>query len=150
MSRAWKITSTYPLLHVNRFRHRRSWNAKIHREKMLGMKNHFDISDSIEIREVDIAGVACTCMQRVKILIIRRVLRHLVWACTVCLCPFLQDTMHKYAMKLLCQRNSSISLLYCHFIYRKRNGPARTKASCMFCDHSAIVLFLFNIYIYFF
>ena len=29
------------------------------REKMLGMKNHFDISDNIEIREVDIAGVAC-------------------------------------------------------------------------------------------
>ena len=28
---------------------------------MLGMKNHFDISDSIEIREVDIAGVACIC-----------------------------------------------------------------------------------------
>ena len=26
---------------------------------MLGMKNHFDISDSMEIREVDIAGVAC-------------------------------------------------------------------------------------------
>ena len=26
---------------------------------MLGMKNHFNISDSIEIREVDIAGVAC-------------------------------------------------------------------------------------------
>ena len=26
---------------------------------MLGMKNHFDLSDSIEIREVDIAGVAC-------------------------------------------------------------------------------------------
>ena len=26
---------------------------------MLGMTNHFDISDSIEIREVDIAGVAC-------------------------------------------------------------------------------------------
>ena len=26
---------------------------------MLGMKNHFDISDSIEIREVDIAGVTC-------------------------------------------------------------------------------------------
>ena len=26
---------------------------------MLGMKNHFDISDSIEIREVDIVGVAC-------------------------------------------------------------------------------------------
>ena len=26
---------------------------------MLGMKNHFDISGSIEIREVDIAGVAC-------------------------------------------------------------------------------------------
>ena len=26
---------------------------------MLGMKNHFDISDSIEIREVDIAGVVC-------------------------------------------------------------------------------------------
>ena len=25
---------------------------------MLGMKNHFDINDSIEIREVDIAGVA--------------------------------------------------------------------------------------------
>ena len=27
---------------------------------MLGMKNHFNISGSIEIREVDIAGVACT------------------------------------------------------------------------------------------
>ena len=27
---------------------------------MLGIKNHFDISGSIEIREVDIAGVACT------------------------------------------------------------------------------------------
>ena len=26
---------------------------------MLGMKNHFDISYSIEIHEVDIAGVAC-------------------------------------------------------------------------------------------
>ena len=26
---------------------------------MLGMKNYFDISDSIEIREVDIVGVAC-------------------------------------------------------------------------------------------
>ena len=26
---------------------------------MLGMKNHFDISDSIKIREVDIAKVAC-------------------------------------------------------------------------------------------
>ena len=26
---------------------------------MLGMKNHYDISGSIEIREVDIAGVAC-------------------------------------------------------------------------------------------
>ena len=33
--------------------------AKIHREKMLGMKNHFDINDNIEIPEVDIAGVAC-------------------------------------------------------------------------------------------
>ena len=28
---------------------------------MLGMKNHFDISDSIDIHEVDIAGVACRC-----------------------------------------------------------------------------------------
>ena len=28
-------------------------------KKMLGMKNHFDISGSIAIREVDIAGVAC-------------------------------------------------------------------------------------------
>ena len=37
----------------------------------------------------------CTCMQRVKILIIRRILRRLIRACTVCLCPFLQDTMHK-------------------------------------------------------
>ena len=26
---------------------------------MLGMKNHFNIGGSIEIREVDIAGVAC-------------------------------------------------------------------------------------------
>ena len=26
---------------------------------MLGMKNHFDISGSIEIHEVNIAGVAC-------------------------------------------------------------------------------------------
>ena len=30
---------------------------------MLGMKNHFDISGSIEIREVDIAGVACMSFQ---------------------------------------------------------------------------------------
>ena len=28
---------------------------------MLGMKNHFDISDSIEICEVDIARVTCKC-----------------------------------------------------------------------------------------
>ena len=28
-------------------------------EKILGIKKPFDISDSIEIREVDIAGVAC-------------------------------------------------------------------------------------------
>ena len=27
---------------------------------MLGKKNHFDISCSIEIREVDIVGVACS------------------------------------------------------------------------------------------
>ena len=27
---------------------------------MMGMKNHFDISGSIEIHKVDIAGVACT------------------------------------------------------------------------------------------
>ena len=59
MSRAWKITSRYPLLHVNRFRHRQSWNAKKYREKILGMKNHFDINGSIEIRKVDIVGVAC-------------------------------------------------------------------------------------------
>ena len=31
-------------------------------KKMLGMKNHFDISGSIEIREVDIAGVACSSL----------------------------------------------------------------------------------------
>ena len=36
----------------------------------------------------------CICLQSVKILIIRRVLRRLIWACTVCLCPFLQDTKH--------------------------------------------------------
>ena len=30
----------------------------------------------------------CTCMQRVKILIIRRVPRRPIWVCTVCLCPF--------------------------------------------------------------
>ena len=37
---------------------------------MLGMKNHFDISGSIEIREVDIAGVACisvTCRNVLKL-----------------------------------------------------------------------------------
>ena len=28
---------------------------------MLGMKNHFDVRGSIEIREVEIAGVACIC-----------------------------------------------------------------------------------------
>ena len=31
---------------------------------MLGMKNHFDISGSIEIREVGIAGVACIFMTK--------------------------------------------------------------------------------------
>ena len=30
---------------------------------MLGVKNHFDISGRIEIREVDIAGVACIKLQ---------------------------------------------------------------------------------------
>ena len=30
---------------------------------MLELKNHFDISDSIEIREVDIAGVTCIYVQ---------------------------------------------------------------------------------------
>ena len=30
---------------------------------MLGKKNHFDISDSIEVREVDIVGVACNLKQ---------------------------------------------------------------------------------------
>ena len=54
MSRHEKITSRYPLIHVNRFQHRQRLNAKIYREKMLGMKNHFDISDNIEIHEVDI------------------------------------------------------------------------------------------------
>ena len=35
---------------------------------MLGMKNQFDISGSIEIREVDIAGVACSLnMELVKV-----------------------------------------------------------------------------------
>ena len=32
------------------------------------MKNHFDISGSIEIREVDIAGVACTCQKPITTL----------------------------------------------------------------------------------
>ena len=32
---------------------------------MLGMKNHFDISGSIEIREVDIAGVAWKYIHRI-------------------------------------------------------------------------------------
>ena len=32
------------------------FNCTVYREKMLGMKNHFDISDNIEIHEVDIAG----------------------------------------------------------------------------------------------
>ena len=36
---------------------------------MLGMKNHFDISGSIEIREVDIAGVACIFLFEIKILL---------------------------------------------------------------------------------
>ena len=33
---------------------------------MLGMKRHFDISGSIEIREVDIAGVACSYLPWVE------------------------------------------------------------------------------------
>ena len=33
---------------------------------MLGTKNHFDISGSIEIREVDIAGVACIYSSRLS------------------------------------------------------------------------------------
>ena len=33
---------------------------------MLGMKNNFDISGGIEIREVDIAGVACISSQTLK------------------------------------------------------------------------------------
>ena len=34
---------------------------------MLGMKNHFDISGSIEIREVDIARVACSLYAKTTI-----------------------------------------------------------------------------------
>ena len=34
---------------------------------MLRMKNHFDISGSIEIHEVDIAGVACISLVRKNI-----------------------------------------------------------------------------------
>ena len=33
---------------------------------MLGMKNHFDISGGIEIREVDITGVACNSILQVE------------------------------------------------------------------------------------
>ena len=36
---------------------------------MLGLKNHFDISGSIEIREVDIAGVACILFLAINYLI---------------------------------------------------------------------------------
>ena len=32
---------------------------------MLGMKNHFDISHSIEIRKVDIAGITCRYIEHV-------------------------------------------------------------------------------------
>ena len=85
-----------------------------------------------------------TCMQTVKILIICRILRHLIWACTVCLCPFLQDTMHKWAKQ--CPRNSSMS----HYILKKKRS-ARTKSSRMFCNQSAFFFFLFiYFYIYFF
>ena len=38
---------------------------------MLGMKNHFNISGSIEICEVDIAGVTCTCS---RIILYRHIL----------------------------------------------------------------------------
>ena len=34
---------------------------------MLGMKNHFDISGSIEMREVDIAGVAYISQKLFKV-----------------------------------------------------------------------------------
>ena len=34
---------------------------------MLGIKIHFDISGSIEIREVDIAGVACILGEGINI-----------------------------------------------------------------------------------
>ena len=34
---------------------------------MLGMKNHFDISGSIEIREVEIAGVACIIIHKFQL-----------------------------------------------------------------------------------
>ena len=34
---------------------------------MLGMKNHFDISGSIEIREVDIARMACSWEMNIRV-----------------------------------------------------------------------------------
>ena len=37
---------------------------------MLGMKNHFDISGSIEIREVHIVGVACMLFE-IKIALLK-------------------------------------------------------------------------------
>ena len=36
------------------------------KRKNLGMKNRFDLSDSIEICEFDIAGVACIQMKRLN------------------------------------------------------------------------------------
>ena len=47
-----------------------------------------------------------TCMQTVEILIICHVLRGLIKAYTIFLCPFLQDTMHKCAKQ--CPRNVTL------------------------------------------
>ena len=47
-----------PLLRVNLFDIDGVEMQRNIEKKMLGMKHHFDISGSIEIREVDIAGVA--------------------------------------------------------------------------------------------
>ena len=48
---------------------------------MLGMKNHFDISGSIEIREVDIAGVACSGKKKLCCGKVLQTKQKLTWNC---------------------------------------------------------------------
>ena len=75
------------------------------------------------------------CEQTVEVLIRRRVLRRLIWICTVCLCPT-KGTLSLYGLKemhiLVTQCQVSASEPYCPLVFQnvKPNGKIQVSISC--------------------